>query len=79
MFYKKRSQLNSKIKDNITPPVQFRNQLVLNCEAFIHKITNAVPKAMMMYRLIQNMNIKVLLSCLGITNKWLILGILLII
>lgn len=65
--------------DNITPPIQFRSQLVINIENITHQLTNIIPKAIVIYRLIKQFNVKFLLTVIGISNKWLIFAILLLV
>lgn len=65
--------------DNITPPIQFRSQVIINIENITHQLTNIIPKAIIIYRLIKQFNIKFLLTLIGVSNKWLIFAILLLI
>ena len=65
--------------DNITPPIQFRSQVIINLENVMHQIANSIPKAIFIYRLIKQFNIKFMLSLMGVTNHWVIFAILLLI
>lgn len=65
--------------DNITPPIQFRSQLLLNIENSFHQLSNTIPKIIFIYNFIKRFNMKFFLTVIGIQNKWAILAILLLI
>ena len=76
VIYKKGSR--TRVND-IAPPIQYRSQFIVSVENIIHHLADAIPKAIFIYKLLQRYNIRFLLTILGITNKWAILAILLLI
>ena len=65
--------------NDAAPPIQYRSQFIVSIENTIHHLADAIPKAIFIYKLLQRYNIRFLLTIMGITNKWAVLAILLLI
>lgn len=65
--------------NDVTPPIQFRNHVILGIENAIHHIADTIPKAVFIYNFIKRFNIRFILAMAGVTNKWVLFTVLLLI
>ena len=53
-------------------------QKIINCQPIIDKLIKYAPRAILLYNTIQRYNMLYFLSSIGITNKWVIFALLLL-